>query len=143
MAPIYTAKTFEPASINIGPVEKNKMGAPEVDANLYLPVAYSVTPESGQGAHLRAIEINVANSLTATDGKQHDRGTRVVADLAVRRLTPVEAERLMGWPDDWTRWKPDGSEMADTHRYRMAGNGVVGTVAEWLGCRIRWVDSLS
>ncbi len=55
--------------------------------------------------------------------------------LAVRRLTPRECERqrLMGWPDDWTRWTADGTEIADSHRYRMCGNGVASPVADWVG----------
>jgi len=57
-------------------------------------------------------------------------------DLAVRRLTPRECERLMGWPDDHTRWADDGTEIADSHRYRMCGNGVVAPVAEWIGHRL-------
>jgi DNA (cytosine-5)-methyltransferase 1 len=60
--------------------------------------------------------------------------------LAVRRLTPRECERLMGWPDDWTRWADDGAEIADSHRYRMCGNGVVAPVAEWIGRRIVEVE---
>jgi DNA (cytosine-5)-methyltransferase 1 len=55
------------------------------------------------------------------------------ASLAVRRLTPRECERLMGWPDDWTRYAADGTEIADSHRYRMCGNGVASPVAEWVG----------
>lgn len=47
--------------------------------------------------------------------------------MAVRRLTPVECERLMGWPDDWTANQTDG------HRYRQCGNGVASPVAEWIG----------
>lgn len=53
--------------------------------------------------------------------------------LGCRRLTPREYERLMGWPDDWTRWGDDGSEMADAQRYRMTANGVVSPVAELIG----------
>ncbi len=60
--------------------------------------------------------------------------------MGVRRLTPLECERLMGWPDDWTRWADDGTEIADAHRYRMCGNGVVATVAEWIGWRLVAVD---
>jgi DNA (cytosine-5)-methyltransferase 1 len=56
-----------------------------------------------------------------------------VIDLAVRRLTPRECERLMGWPDDWTRWTSDDKEVADSNRYRMCGNGVASPVAEWIG----------
>jgi DNA (cytosine-5)-methyltransferase 1 len=47
--------------------------------------------------------------------------------MAVRRLTPIECERLMGWPDGWT----DGQ--ADTHRYKQCGNGVASPVATWIG----------
>ena len=59
----------------------------------------------------------------------------------VRRLTPLECERLMGFPDDHTRYGADGREIPDSHRYRMCGNGVVAPVAEWLGHRLAWVDA--
>jgi DNA (cytosine-5)-methyltransferase 1 len=59
-----------------------------------------------------------------------------VATDAVRRLTPRECERLMGWPDDHTRWGADGKELADTNRYRMCGNGVVAPVARWVAERL-------
>jgi len=54
----------------------------------------------------------------------------------VRRLTPRECERLMGWPDDHTRYRADGSEIADGPRYRLCGNGVVANVAHWIGQRL-------
>lgn len=54
----------------------------------------------------------------------------------VRRLTPLECERLMGWPDEHTRYAADGREIPDSHRYRLCGNGVVAPVAEWLGHRL-------
>jgi len=50
----------------------------------------------------------------------------------VRRLTPLECERLMGWPDDHTRYKSDGTEQADSNRYKQCGNGVVAPVAQWI-----------
>lgn len=49
----------------------------------------------------------------------------------VRRLTPVECERLQGFPDGWT--EPAGSDSA---RYRCLGNAVTVPVAEWLGRRL-------
>jgi len=55
---------------------------------------------------------------------------------AVRRLTPLECERLMGWPDNHTRWKPDGTEQADSHRYKQCGNGVATPVARWVAQQI-------
>lgn len=60
----------------------------------------------------------------------------VVTPVRVRRLTPVECERLMGWPDDHTRWRADGTEVSDSVRYRMCGNGVASPVAQWLAERL-------
>lgn len=56
--------------------------------------------------------------------------------MAVRRLTPRECERLMGWPDDHTRWTANGREIADSHRYRMCGNGVMAPMGEWVARRV-------
>ena len=60
----------------------------------------------------------------------------VDADMKIRRLTPRECERLMSWPDDWTRWgideKGNKVEISDTQRYKMAGNGVVSNVVKWI-----------
>ena len=50
--------------------------------------------------------------------------------MSVRRLTPLECERLMGWPDDWT------AGQSDTHRYKQCGNGVASPVAQWIGEQI-------
>jgi len=67
-----------------------------------------------------------------------------VSTSAVRRLTPVECERLMGWPDDHTRWGVDDNgnvkEMSDSPRYRMIGNGVASPVAAWIGKHLLAVD---
>jgi DNA (cytosine-5)-methyltransferase 1 len=85
----------------------------------------------------------VAYALNGREAKgvsQRESQTNLVAEQGVRRLTPLECERLMGWPDDWTRWDSEGNEIADSHRYRMCGNGVVATVAEWIGRRIVAVD---
>lgn len=48
----------------------------------------------------------------------------------VRRLMPIECERLQGFPDGWT----DGQ--ADSPRYRQLGNAVAVPVSEWIGRRI-------
>jgi DNA-cytosine methyltransferase len=60
--------------------------------------------------------------------------------MAVRRLTPLECERLMGWPDDHTKFKADGTEQADTHRYKQCGNGVASPVAKWVASHIAKVE---
>ena len=60
--------------------------------------------------------------------------------MRVRRLTPLECERLMGWPDDHTKYKADGTEQAETHRYRQCGNGVATPVAKWVAEHIAQVE---
>jgi DNA (cytosine-5)-methyltransferase 1 len=54
----------------------------------------------------------------------------LLVEPLVRRLTPLECERLMGWPDDWT------AGQSDTHRYKQCGNGVASPVAQWIGEQI-------
>ena len=97
--------------------------------------AYSIVPESGQGADLRAAEIDQANTIAAANEGQpgYDRGTRIAGASGVRRLTPVECERLQGLPDGWT--DPDGSA-ADSRRYAALGDAVTANVAEWIGQRL-------
>jgi DNA (cytosine-5)-methyltransferase 1 len=79
----------------------------------------------------------VAPTLNQFDNNSESRATVIVPATAVRRLTPVECERLMGWPDDHTRWRADGTEQADSHRYRQCGNGVAAPVAAWLAWNLR------
>ena len=59
-----------------------------------------------------------------------------VPKLVVRRLTPVECERLMGWPDNHTLYRADGKENKDGARYKMCGNGVASPVAQWIATHI-------
>jgi DNA (cytosine-5)-methyltransferase 1 len=67
---------------------------------------------------------------------QANQVTGVQTEAAVRRLTPLECERLQGFPDDWTRWLDDGSEQSDSARYRQAGNAVAVPVVEWIARRV-------
>jgi len=102
-----------------------------------LGVAYPLAMRGrADGAELEMGDPDIYNSLRAGDGGSSRANTLLTPDLAVRRLTPRECERLMGWPDDHTRWADDGTEIADSHRYRMCGNGVVAPVAEWIGHRL-------
>ena len=49
-------------------------------------------------------------------------------DFRIRRLTPVECERLQGFPDDWTKYGKDGELISDTQRYKCCGNAVTTNV---------------
>ena len=54
--------------------------------------------------------------------------------MKIRRLTPIETERLMTWPDNFTKYGIDENgktyEMSDTKRYKMTGNGIVSNVSK-------------
>jgi hypothetical protein len=55
--------------------------------------------------------------------------------LVVRRLTPLECERLMGWPDNHTAQGTNGV-ISDSQRFKMCGNGVASPVAAWIAKHI-------
>ena len=61
----------------------------------------------------------------------------------VRRLTPTECERLMGFPDGWTKieWrKRKTDDCPDAPRYKALGNSMGVNVMRWIGIRIAKVD---
>jgi len=93
-----------------------------------LPIAYRTSGNCGvmeQGSITAALNCGSDPNQTIIDGM-----------FGVRRLTPREEERCFGFPDDWTRFKADGTEVSDSARYRMLGNAVAVPVAEWIGHRI-------
>jgi len=65
-----------------------------------------------------------------TVSRQWGTGGNNVPFVGVRRLMPIECERLQGFPDGWT----DGQ--SDSARYRQLGNAVAVPVVEWIGRRI-------
>lgn len=65
-----------------------------------------------------------------------DEETRYV----VRRITPVEAERLQGFPDGWTDVEFKGKPAPDTARYRALGNSFTVDVVRWIAKRILMVE---
>lgn len=66
----------------------------------------------------------------------------VATNYQVRRLTEVECERLMGWPDNHTLNRADGKKTASTQRYKMCGNGVASPVAKWVAQQIMAAEPL-
>jgi len=73
---------------------------------------------------------------------QGQRGGVLVHGPSVRRLTPVECERLQGFPDDYTNIPWRGKPTApDGPRYKALGNSMSTNVMEWIGRRIKMIDS--
>jgi DNA (cytosine-5)-methyltransferase 1 len=82
------------------------------------------------------LETDYARQVTTGGGKPGQGYPAVRQGMAVRRLTPMECERLQGFPDGWTEGFPDSV------RYRMLGNTVAVPCAEWIGRRIVNADAL-
>lgn len=61
----------------------------------------------------------------------------LLAQTAVRRLTPRECERLQGFPDDYTLIPYRGKPASDGPRYKALGNSMAVPVMRWIGARIK------
>jgi DNA (cytosine-5)-methyltransferase 1 len=75
-------------------------------------------------------------------GRTHSRSL-LDQNMQVRRLTPVECERLQGFPDNYTQipWrKKDAEKCPDGPRYKALGNSMAVPVMRWIGERIQKVD---
>lgn len=73
----------------------------------------------------------VMGSLTVGGGKPGQGYPAIRAETIVRRLTPLECERLQGYPDGWT----DNGQV-DSSRYRQLGNSVAVPCVEWIARRL-------
>lgn len=90
-----------------------------------VPIIFSHT----QGLDAQPSE-TVSPTLRLNGGEQ-----AAMTDNQVRRLTPVECERLQGFPDNWTEGQSDSA------RYRQMGNAVAVPVVEWIIERLVAVDN--
>jgi len=99
------------------------------------PVAFT---DIGQGQRIRTSE-EPSETLRAT--KRGPYSDYYQTAMQVRRLTPVECERLQGFPDGWTniawRKKP---EAPDGPRYKALGNSMAVPCMAWIGKRIAEAD---
>lgn len=59
------------------------------------------------------------------------------AVVTVRRLAPIECERLQGFPDDWIAVDVTGRRLSDTARYRFMGNAATVPVVAWVAARLQ------
>ena len=101
-------------------------------------IAFSVNQR--REGRLRAVHgsLNGQPSGTQVDG--------VVENLRVRRLMPIECERLQGFEDGYTERGIDAAgnevEISDTQRYKMLGNSKAVPVVRWLGERIEMINAM-
>jgi DNA (cytosine-5)-methyltransferase 1 len=90
-----------------------------------------------------SIQGNVASTMTADMGGPTHSGPKVMHNMAVRRLTPTECERLQGFPDGYTDIKPNGKQTPDGPRYKALGNSMAVPVMRWIGERINKLVALN
>jgi DNA (cytosine-5)-methyltransferase 1 len=80
-------------------------------------------PHYHDGARVQG---DTMNTLTSRMGTGGNNVSGIATSTNVRRLTPVECERLQGFPDDWT------AGQSDSTRYKQMGNAVAVPVVEWI-----------
>lgn len=108
----------------------------------------SATPDSGQNVVATAgfkagqgsggIGYELEKSVTLTHDGSHN-AHAIHRGMAVRRLTPIECERLQGFPDDYTKIPINnrGGYAKDGPRYKAMGNSMAVPVMRWIGQRIQ------
>lgn len=109
-------------------------------ANSGQPPAIAYAFKAGQGAKAGEIGYAEDQSPTLTSASSGTNLTpAVIHGVAVRRLTPVECERLQGFPDNHTLipWRgKDAADCPDGPRYKAIGNSMAVPVMRWIGERI-------
>jgi hypothetical protein len=96
-----------------------------------MAVAYSVR-EDAKANNFSATQTDVSLTLQGhqPSPQSHHAQLFLAESSTVRRLTPVECERLQGFPDNWT------DNQADSNRYKQMGNAVAVPVVEWIVSRM-------
>jgi DNA (cytosine-5)-methyltransferase 1 len=88
-------------------------------------------------------EVQLSKTLDTTNPcpSKNQGGIGVMHNMAVRRLTPVECERLQGFPDNYTDIQFGGKPTPDGPRYKALGNSMAVPVMRWIGQRINMLTS--
>jgi len=79
---------------------------------------------------------DIANTLHSSSGGGGNTD-QYILNKSIRRLTPIECERLQGFPDNWTRHGQELGEISDSQRYKMCGNAVTVDVVEAVAKKIK------
>jgi DNA (cytosine-5)-methyltransferase 1 len=98
--------------------------------------AYTVDGSGTNGVSVRTARTDRSGGTSSPFGSKQNWDTYLI-DGAIRKLTPVECERLQGFPDNWTRYGIDKNgrkiEISDTQRYKCCGNAVSTVIPELIG----------
>lgn len=93
-----------------------------------------------EGSTVEVRNDGTANALLTPNGGRAGMGVGAIGwGMQVRRLTPIECERLQGFPDNHTLigWRgKNADECPDGPRYKAIGNSMAVPVMRWIGERI-------
>src|SRR5690606_38335212 len=117
------------------------MGHSGSHANAGGQLAVAFAENSRAELRLERGDGSVTGSLKTGGGKPGQSYPVAQVGTQVRRLTPREAERLQGFPDDWTLVPYRGKPAADGPRYKALGNSFAVPVVRWIGERISLVEA--
>ena len=124
-------------------VEHDMVGTLRRETHGHEPIVaqpvYSFIQASAQKKSTNSVLEELSNTLTARAENNNFAGG---LSMAVRRLTPVECERLQGFPDTYTDIMSKGKATPDGPRYKALGNSMAVPVMAWIGNRIQQVESL-
>lgn len=86
-----------------------------------------------RGKELVQRDDGLANCVTTGQTKE----SLITDGIRLRKLTPVECERLQGFPDNWTEG------ISDTQRYKCCGNAVTVPVVQWIASHFEFPKDLA
>jgi DNA (cytosine-5)-methyltransferase 1 len=108
-------------------------GAKQID-RAHKVSGFNYKYSEGKMAFPDSIDSPSRTVLTAEGGSSPSRFKHIVrVNNRLRRLTPVELERLNGFPDDWTKFDSDGNVISDTRRAFFMGNALVVGLVQRVG----------
>ena len=125
----YIAKTIDASGSN---PSMHQGGAAIVQ-----PIPFDTTQITSKANYSKPKEGDPCHPLAAGDHPP-----AIAQTMAVRRLTPVECERLQGFPDGYTDIKLKNKPTPDGPRYKALGNSMAVPVMAWIGKRIQEVENI-
>ena len=140
--PFKNKKVYRLASLKTGGTVESKV-SPTLTSGMSMGDTLPVTIYTSDKQYAATLCARDHKGISS-DSFGHDSTQLVRNKTRVRRLTPIECERLQGFPDNWTQisWRgKEPKECPTSHRYKCLGNSMTTNVMRWIGERIAGVPT--